>query len=175
MKKHILVLIVFCVLLSSLVAFVQASQTFTIPPLSEKTVSVNLNQGDSVSGTFSVSGGTGIGIDFMVTDPNGEQLLSYNYTSFTNFSFSASINGTYLLSFDNSFCSCYGGKNVTLDYSVNDETVQSNFQSSNAGFPILPIAITISIVFVIAVSTTALMMRHRKTDTTKSALTGPKP
>jgi hypothetical protein len=174
-NKHILILIVFCVLLSSSAAFVHASQTFTILPLSEKTVNVNLNQGDSVSGTFSVSGGTGTGVDFTVTDPNGKQLFSYNYTSFTNFSFSASINGTYLLSFDNSFCSCYGGKNVTLDYSVNDETVQANSQGSNVGFPILPSAITISVIFVIAVSSAALLMRRRRTNTMKSGLTMPKP
>ena len=138
MNKHILALIVFLVLLSSLTAFVHASQTFTVPPLSEQTVNVNLSQGDFVNGTVSVSGGTGTGVDFMVTDPNGKELLSYNYTCFTNFSFSASITGTYLLSFDNSFCSCYGGKNVTLDYSVNDKPVQVASQGgSYGGFPYL--------------------------------------
>ena len=133
MNKHIFVLIVFFVLLGSLTVFVHAQQTFTVPPLSEQTVKVNLNQGDSVNGTFSVSGGTGTGVDFMVSDPNGKELLSYNYTSYTSFSFSASITGTYILSFDNSFCSCVGGKTVTLNYSVNDKPVQVSSQGGSNG------------------------------------------
>jgi hypothetical protein len=165
-NKHILVLIVFLVLLSSLTAYAHASQIFTVPPISKQTVNVNLSQGDSVNGTFSVSGGTGTGVDFMVTNPNGKELVSYNYTSFTNFSFSASINGTYLLSFDNSFCSCYGGKTVTLDYSITNKTVQVNSQSdSYNGFPIVPIVITLSVVIVIAISTVIILMRRLRTNT----------
>ena len=53
-NKPIFVLIVFLMLLGSLTVFVHAQQTFTVPPLSEKTVNVNLNQGDSVKGTVSV-------------------------------------------------------------------------------------------------------------------------
>lgn len=165
MSKHILVLIFFLVLLSSLTAFVHASQTFTVPPISQQTVKVNLSQGDFVDGTFSVSGGTGTGVDFMVSDPNGKELLSYNYTSFTNFSFSASITGTYLLSFDNSFCSCYGGKTVILDYSVNNKTVQVDTQAgSYEGTPIVPIILAFSVAIAIAISAVAILIRHLKTN-----------
>ena len=163
-SKPIFVLIVFFLLLGSLAVFVHASQTFTVPPLSEQTVKVNLNQGDFVKGTVSVSGGTGTGVDFMVNDPNGKEILSYNYTTYTTFSFSASITGTYTLSFDNSFCSCEGGKNVTLNYSVNDKTAQGSLEvTSKGGFPTIIILILISAS--VAIVAVVILMRHQKTKT----------
>ena len=167
MNKHIAVLIVFLVLLNSLTVFVHASQTFTVPPLSEQTVKLNLSMGDSVNGTVSVTGGTGTGVDFMVTDPNGKELLSYNYTSFTSFSFSASINGTYILGFDNSFCSCVGGKNVTLDYSVNDKPVQvSSPGGSNGGFPTLITLIFVIVILAVAAVVILMSLKTNKNNTT---------
>ena len=164
MNKHIFVLIVFLVLLSSLTAFVSASQTFTVPPLSQQTVNVNLIQGDSVNGTVSASGGTGTGVDFKVTDPNEKELLSYNYTTYTSFSFLASINGTYILSFNNSFCSCAGGKNVTLDYSVNDKSVQvSSQEGSNEGFPIM--ITLILVIIIIAITAVVILTRSLRANT----------
>ena len=167
-NKPIFVLIVFLLLLASLTVVVHAQQqTFTVPPLSEKTVNVNLNQGDSVNGTVSVSGGTGTGVDFMVSDPNGKELLSYNYTSYTSFSFSASITGTYILSFDNSFCSCVGGKTVTLNYSVNDKPVQVSSQGgSNGGFPFVIIIILVMVVVAIAV--VVILIRRPRTNSTNN-------
>lgn len=163
MNKHILTLIIFLVLLSSSTAFVHASQTFTVPPFSKQVVNVNLSQGDSVNGTFSVSGGTGTGVNFGVTNPDGKELLNYSYTNFTNFSFSSSINGTYVLSFDNSFCSCYGGKTVTLDYTVNSKTVQVNSQVSFfEGSSFIPIVIAFGLIFVIAISTVAIFLKRKK-------------
>jgi hypothetical protein len=167
-NKPIFVLIVFLLLLASLTVVVHAQQTFTVPPLSEKTVKVNLNQGDFVKGTVSVSGGTGTGVDFMVSDPNGKELLSYNYTSYTSFSFSASNTGTYVLSFDNSFCSCAGGKNVTLNYSVNDKSVQASSQGgSNGGFPLVIIPILVIVVAAIAV--VVILIRHPRTKNTNNS------
>ena len=167
MNKPIFVLIVFFLLWGSLTALVHAQQTFTIPPLSERTVKLNLNQGESVSGTVSVSGGTGTGVDFMVNDPNGKELLSYNYTSYTSFAFSASITGTYILSFDNSFCSCVGGKTVTLNYSVNDKPVQVSSQGgSNGGFPFVIIIILVMVVVAIAV--VVILIRRPRTNSTNN-------
>ena len=168
MNKPIFVLIIFLMLLGSLTVFVHAQQTFTVPPLSEKTVKVNLNQGDFVKGTVSVSGGTGTGVDFMVSDPNGKELLSYNYTSYTSFSFSASNTGTYVLSFDNSFCSCAGGKNVTLNYSVNDKSVQASSQGgSNGGFPL--VIIPILAIIVVAIAVVVILIRHPRTKNTNNS------
>ena len=169
MNKPIFVLIVFFLLWGSLTALVHAQQTFTIPPLSERTVKLNLNQGESVSGTVSVSGGTGTGVDFMVNDPNGKELLSYNYTSYTSFAFSASITGTYVLSFDNSFCSCAGGKNVTLNYSVNDKPVPVSSQGgSNGGFPIVIIPVLAIVVAAIAV--VVILIRRPRTNNTNNSM-----
>ncbi len=154
-------------LLGSLTVFVHAQQTFTVPPLSEKTVPLNLNQGNFVKGTVSVSGGTGTGVDFMVSDPNGKELLSYNYTSYMSFSFSASITGTNVLSFDNSLCSCAGGKNVTLAYSVNDKPVQASSQGgSNGGFPFVIIPILAIVVAAIAV--VVILIRRPRTNNTNN-------
>ena len=163
-NKPIFVLIVLFLLLFSSTVFVHAQQTFTVPPLSERTVKLNLNQGNSVSGTISVSGGTGTGVDFMVSDPNGKELLSYNYTSYTNFAFSASITGTYVLSFDNSFCSCAGGKTVSLDYSVSDKPVQVSSQGgSNGGFPI--VIVLVLVIVIVAIAAVVISMRRPRTNT----------
>ena len=115
---------------------VHASETFTVDPGKKQAVSINLGQGDSVNGTFSIAGGSGTGVDFMVSDPSGKSLMSYNFTSGMNFSFSASTGGFYFLSFDNSFCSCAGGKNVTLSYEVN-KNQSDNFSlgASSGSYP----------------------------------------
>ena len=166
-------MVLFLVLIgSSSTVFVHASTAFTVPPLSERTVNVSLSKGDFVSGTVSVSGGTGTGVDFMVSDPNGKELLSYNYTSYTSFSFSASINGTYILSFDNSFCSCAGGKTVTLNYSVNDKPIQVSSQGmsngSSGGLPI--VIIPVLVIVIVAIAAFVILMRRSRTKTNKAAV-----
>ena len=168
MNKPIFVLIVFFLLLGSLTVFVHAQHTFTVPPLSEQTVNVNLNRGDSVNGTFSALGGTGTGIDFKVTDPNGKELLSYNFTSYKSFSFSASSTGTYILSFDNSFCSCDGGKNVTLDYSVNKPVQGSLEVGFNQGFPF--VIVLILVIVIVAIAAVVVLMRRPRAKTSDSAV-----
>ena len=161
MKRLIFVLIVFFVLVGSfLTAFVHASQVFTIPPLSEKTSTINLNQGESVNGSFSVTGGTGTGIDFLVTDPNGKELLSSNFTSYNSFSFSASVTGAYTLSFDNSFCSCVGGKNVTLEYSVNPPASTNLEVSSSGELPV--VTLLILVIAGISGATVVILLRRPK-------------
>lgn len=168
-KKHIFALIVFLVLLSSLTVLVDASQTISIPPQTKQVVSVSLSQGDSVNGTISVSGGSGGGIDFMVSDPNGKKLLSYNYTTYTSFSFSASINGSHLFSFDNSFCSCTTGKNVTIDCSVNNKLVQGSFQhTSNGGVPVF--VALILVIVTLAVAAVVILTRRARTSTNNATV-----
>lgn len=161
MNKPFLVLTVFLLAVGSSAVFVHA-QTFTVPPLSQQTVNVNLNRGDCVNGTFSALGGTGTGIDFKVTDPNGKELLSYNYTSSKAFSFSATANGTYKLCFDNSFCSCEGGKNVTLDYSVNTLAQGSIEAGSNKGFPVAMVLISVAVAAIIVIAAVVTITRRPK-------------
>jgi hypothetical protein len=116
-KKYLTLAILSLALLSALIVSVYASETFTVPSLSQITRTVNLSQGDSVSGSISVYGGSGNDINFRVTDPNGNTLVSYDRITYTSFSFSASMTGTYNMIFDNSF-SLISSKSVTLDYSV---------------------------------------------------------
>jgi predicted phage tail protein len=171
-NKPIFALIVLLPFLVSLTVFACAQQTFVVPPLSEKTINVTLNQGESVKGTVSVTGGTGTGVDFAVIDPDGNKLLSYNYTSYTSFSFNALIAGTYALSFNNSFCSCVGGKNVELDYSVNGKPLQgSSNAGSNGKFSTLIIAMS---VVVIAVAVAVVLLIRRLSANAKDASVAPK-
>lgn len=151
MKK--IVLITLILLLSSLFVGIVKAETFTVPTFQEVTRSIGLTNGDRVSGTISVVGGTGNDVNFYVTDPNGNTILSYDRVTQTSFSFSASMTGTYTMHFDNSF-SWLSSKSVTLDYSVT---------KSIAGIPqetfLLLVAIILIAVIIIAV---AIVLSRRK-------------
>ncbi len=116
MHKRMLVA-TFSFLLLSLIVLAYADETFTVPPSWQTTRAVSLKEGDSVTGSITVSGGSGNDINLYVTDPNGNTILRYNRATRTSFSFSASMTGTYKMHFDNSF-SIISSKSVTLDYSV---------------------------------------------------------
>jgi hypothetical protein len=96
-----------------------------LEPNNKQIVSLDLNHGDCVNGTLIVSGGDSNEIRLQVEDPNGANVLSYYYTAYANFSFSANTTGTYQLTLDNSFCSCNTAKNVTIEYTVNNAHVDS--------------------------------------------------
>ncbi len=161
MKKHVFVTVIILVLVgSSLTALVEAQQKFTVPPESGKTVTITLNRGEYVNGSFSVTGGTGTGVDFCVSDPNGKELISCNFTSTKIFSFSAPTTGTYTLSFDNSFCSCVGGKNVTLDYAVSQPAKTSIEAKTNEGLP--NVTELVLVAAIIAVAAVSILMKHAR-------------
>jgi len=116
-KKNVLLLLVLLSL--SLIVGVARAETFTVPPPQEITRTIGLSNGDRVSGSISVVGGSGNDIDFYVTDPDGNVILRYDRITQTSFSFSASTTGTYTMHFDNSF-SIFSSKSVTLDYTVTE-------------------------------------------------------
>ena len=62
-------------------------------------------------------GGAGNDINFFVTDPKGNSILRYDRATRTSFSFTASMTGTYVLHFDNSF-SIISSKSVTLSHRI---------------------------------------------------------
>ncbi len=107
-----------------------------------------LNKGDKVSGSITVSGGTGNDIDFYVTDPNGNAILRYDRVTQTSFSFTASTTGTYTMHFDNSF-SIFSSKSVTLDCTVS-EASKAILGLAPELFFLLVIIIVIVIVAVVA-------------------------
>lgn len=149
MKKIVLIpliLLSFC-----LVVGIARAETFTVPPLQEVTRSIGLNDGDKVSGSISVVGGSGNDINFYVTDPNGNTITRYDRVTQTSFSFSASMTGTYVMHFDNSF-SILSSKSVTLDYSVT---------KSIAGIPQDVFLVLVVIVVIIIVAVVVLARRKK--------------
>ena len=153
MRKYIPLAILSIVILCSLVVSVYGQQTFTVPALSKTTQTLNLSAGDSVSGSLSVLGGSGNDINFQVTDPMGNTLVSYYRVTGTSFSFSASMTGTYTMTFDNSF-SLISSKSVTLNYSV---------QPAIAGVPqntFLLLIGAIAVILIIIVVIVVAVSRH---------------
>ena len=118
MKTKLFVPLIFVILLVAMISCVRAgTETFTVSPLQEVVRTAGLSEGDKVSGSITVSGGTGNDIDFHVTDPNGNTILRYDRATQTSFSFTASTTGTYTMHFDNSF-SIFSSKSVTLDHTI---------------------------------------------------------
>jgi hypothetical protein len=76
------------------------------------------------------------------------------------------------LSFNNSFCSCVGGKNVALDYSVNDKPIQGSSNAlSNGKFSAL---IIIVLAIVIAAGAAVVLLIRRLSANAKDASANPK-
>lgn len=92
-------------------------ETFTVPPFNEVVRTAGLAEGEKVSGSINVTGGSGNDIDFYVTDPNGDTILQYDRATQKSFSFTALTTGTYTMHFSNTF-SIFSSKSVTLDYSI---------------------------------------------------------
>lgn len=150
LKKIVPILLILLSL--CLMVGIARAETFTVPSLQEVTRSLGLVDGDKVSGSISAAGGSGNDINFYVTDPNGNTIIRYDRVTQTSFSFSASMTGTYIMHFDNSF-SIFSSKSVTLDYSVT---------KSIAGIPqdLFFIFVIIAVVIIIAVA--VVLVRRKK-------------
>lgn len=116
MRKRLLIAAFSFVFLFSLISCVFAVETFNVPNLQNITRAIELEDGDSVAGNFTVSGGSG-DVNFYVKDPNGTEIMRFDRTTGISFSFSATKTGTYIMNFDNRF-SLLTSKTVTLDYAV---------------------------------------------------------
>jgi hypothetical protein len=103
-------------LATSVPAHASSVQTCVAQPGSSCTLTFNLNNGDQVSGSVSISGGSGNDVNFYITDPAGAQIYNAGRVSGgTTFSFQASSSGAYILYFDNSF-SLISSKTITVSY-----------------------------------------------------------
>jgi len=111
--------LILCLVLSLLIisSVYAGSETFTVPPLNEVVRTVGLAEGEKVSGSITVTGGSGNDIDFYVTNPNGNTILQYDRVTQRSFSFTASTTGTFTMHFSNTF-SIISSKSVMLDYSI---------------------------------------------------------
>ncbi len=91
--------------------------SFTIQPLKEHTVNLDLKETDGVSGSFSTISNDDTGVNFYITDPYNKTILSYDNVLQRSFSFTTEVDGRYQLHFDNSL-SASSRKTVSLNYDI---------------------------------------------------------
>lgn len=120
---------------------------------------MNLDQGDTVTGSISVSGGLGDAIDFWVTDPAGAQVLDFGRVSGgTEFSFSADRSGAYSLHFENGFSST-SSKTVTVTYTLEKRVAPGlGIGPSDSSFIVF---VVIVVVIVVVVAMAVAMLRGK--------------
>jgi len=92
------------------------AQSFTVRAGQEETKTVSLVVEDHVQIRFTVIGKTVSTIDFYVTDPLGNGMVSLGTTGNANYDFICSLEGVYTLHFSN--VASAEDKLVTLDYEV---------------------------------------------------------
>jgi len=113
MKRPLAIL---CILLVSALACGIAdaySETIRVEPRDNETRTVNLSNGDHVSGRITLVGNS---INFTVSDPEGRVILNYTVSNPLDFQFTTERAGTYSLHFEN--WSSDEIKSVTLNYNV---------------------------------------------------------
>jgi len=172
MRKQIILPTFAIVLLLSLLALACCSleTTVNVPKLTEYTTTLSFNQNDYVSGSVVVKGGVSSAFNFYITDPNGNNVVSYNNVTQVSFSFKASTTGNYTVYFDNR--DSPSAKSVTFSYSVKTATLglpQNTFiLLLTQGTFILLTTIIVIIVIIVAVIVAFLLLRRRRKETPKT-------
>lgn len=92
------------------------AQSFTVRAGQEETKTLSLVVEDHVQIRFTVIGNTVSTIDFYVTDPLGNVMVSWGTTGNVNYDFICSLEGMYTLHFSN--VASAEDRLVTLDYEV---------------------------------------------------------
>jgi hypothetical protein len=92
------------------------AQSFTVRAGQEETKTLSLVVEDHVQIRFTVIGKTVSTIDFYVTDPLGNVMVSWGTTGNVNYDFICSLEGMYTLHFSNAASA--EDRLVTLDYEV---------------------------------------------------------
>ncbi len=137
------------------------SEEFTVVRTKEIVRTVVCVEGQEVTGDVVTYPPVG-GIDFYVTDPDGETILRKDKATKTSFSFTASANGTYTLHFSNAFDH---HQIVKLNYSVADSTPNTSRIGGRENLYLLAIVILIAIV--IALSASLFLKRKSASISTK--------
>lgn len=149
--------LILCLIFSvCLVIPVQAYfEAFTISAFSQATRKVELQAGETITGTVRSSGaGQNDGINFYITESNGNTILRYDNKSDMSFSFTASMTGNYTLHFDNTRSMI--PKGITLNYSTEFRIFGISPNLFNAILAVVIIVVAIIIVAVI------LVLRRRR-------------
>jgi hypothetical protein len=116
MKRQLFALAFCLAFLPSLIICAQAATTYNLGAFGEMTKTVQLYEGDSISGTLEVSDGYGT---FVIQDPDKTPVYTYGLTSMSGgtitFSYSADRAGSYYIIYWNL---AFQSVRATLDYSV---------------------------------------------------------
>jgi ABC-type phosphate/phosphonate transport system permease subunit len=126
-------------------------------------MALSFNQNDYVSGSIVVTGGASDAINFYITDPKGNNVVSYDDVTQKSFSFTASTTGNYTAYFDNR--EGLFAKSVTFSYSD---------KAAALGLPqdtfilLLTIIIVIIAVVIAVVIAVLLLLRQRRKETPKA-------
>lgn len=106
-----------CVVLGTIGIAIGDNASFTIQPLEDRIITLNLKETDSVSGSFSVVSNDQTGINFFVIDPYNNTILQYDNVFYRDISFTAKSDGSYQMRFDNSLSDAYS-KTVSVNYNT---------------------------------------------------------
>lgn len=112
-----LVILSTCMVLGFIRMAVGDNASFELQPLEYRTITLNLKETDTVSGSFSVVSDDQNGINFFVIDPYNNTVLQYDNVFYREISFTAESDGNYQMRFDNSLSTAYS-KNVSVNYST---------------------------------------------------------
>ncbi len=163
MKKSILaVLAILFIILPMVLVNASQVETTQVPALSSQTWVINLDSGDSFSGSLSISGGSGNDIDFSVTNPGGTTVVGLGRVSQGSaFDFTADQSGAYTFHLGNTF-SVFSSKTVSMSYDITHPLLGG---TGSNNLLISVIAIIIVIVLVVVVLVIALNRRKSSPQT----------
>jgi hypothetical protein len=150
--KRIVISVLAILLLCFPIILVNASQVETaqVSAMSSSSWVINLSDGDSFSGSLSVSGGSGNDIDFSITDPQGTTIVNSGRVSQgTTFDFTVEQSGAYTFHLGNAF-SIFSSKTVSMSYDVTHPMLGGTTGNSYL-IPILAIIVIVIVVVVLAV------------------------
>jgi len=135
----------------------------SIPAGDTRTMTIDLQGGQKVSGSFNITG-LGHQVKFWIRDPTGAIILdSGTVISPMNFEFTAGKGGTYVLNFDNTYWDNY--KHVYLGYDVSATPILGLD-------PMVFIGVVLVIGIVLAILAFAL---YRRSHTRRKATQSPPP
>ncbi len=125
---------------------------FSVDPASQIVWTANLDKSDELSGSISVTGGSGNDLNFWITDPSGGTILDKGRVSQgTSFSLTADISGGHTLHFDNSF-SAFSSKLVTLTFDIKKTFLGLPATPSSSLVILLLLALVITVIGGVAYS-----------------------
>lgn len=140
--------------LANVVSYVGATQveTIQVEPLALKLSIFNLDEGERVIGSLSISGEFGNDIIFWITNPQGTTIVDLGRVSQgATFEFTAQQSGDYIFHFDNQV-SLVSSKTVILTFDVEKPLLKSSH-----------VRIYLLGVFIIGIAINALfVVRYRK-------------